>query len=90
MPGIICVVVQQNTKTYIICTGVVVWLALPAAIMLNYAYIALIATRHTSCKVEVYYVHRLYMTCTRNKQNLSRQSEDLLFIVFSHCLPKDM
>ena len=37
MPGIICVVVQQNTKTYIICTGVVVWLALPAAITVNYA-----------------------------------------------------
>ena len=38
--GMICVV-QHNTKTCIICTGVV-WLALPAAIRVNY-HLTLIA-----------------------------------------------
>ena len=40
----ICVV-QHNMKTLMICTGAI-WLALPAAIELNY-HLALIATLHT-------------------------------------------
>ena len=44
-PGMIFLV-QHKMKTLIICTGVV-WLALPAAIVLNY-HLAFIVTWHTS------------------------------------------
>ena len=61
----ICVV-QHNTKTCLICTGVV-WLALPTAIGHNY-HLVLIDAWNASRYMEAYYieytghVHKTYIT----------------------------
>ena len=75
---------QHNVKTCIICPGVV-WIGLPAAIMLKNYHLALTATWPTLAKwnVTTWNIHDMYTNYRKHRENLPPITIDIYAITFS-------